>query len=363
VLIVSSTLHIGGAEQVAANLARHVSSAGFEVIACYLKENGAVGEQMLRAGVELVPVPGLRPGRRDYLTAIKLRRLIRRRRIDLIHTHDTHGLVDGSICRATLPSLRHVHTFHFGNYPARPRRPRAIERTFWRFPDALIAVGHVQAATIRDYYGIPADRLRTIWNGVEVPRIPSPKRPSDVPIMTSISTLIPQKGLECLLDAAAILKSSGEQFVLKIAGEGRLRTALEDRARFLGLADCVQFLGWVPQASRNLLPACDIFVQSSLWEAMSVVVLEAMAAAKPMVVTAVGENSQVVRDGETGLLVPPGDPRALAASLRALLRDRSLRERLGGAARTRLEERFSIQRMIATHQELYRELVTSRAPE
>lgn len=363
--MVNSTLHIGGAEQVAATLSGLIEPADFDVTACYLKEPGLVADQMARAGVNLVPIPGLVPGRRDYFTSLKLRRLIRDRRAQVIHTHDIHGLIDGALCRMSMPSLRLVHTFHFGNYPHRKRQHKLIEGSLWRIPDALVAVGHVQAASIRDFYGIPETRLRILWNGVDDPfrgdlpdNFTNLKVPG-IPLIGSISTLITQKGIEHLLDAAALLKQSGEKFRLAIAGHGHLKEILQKKANQLGLDEHVKFLGWVSEASRKLLPVCDVFVQSSLWEAMSVVVLEAMAAGKPMTVTTVGENPHVVLNEKTGLTVPPGDARALAESLRRLLRDAALRESLGTAARRRYEEHFTNQHMVRAHESLYRELVNA----
>jgi len=177
-----------------------------------------------------------------------------------------------------------------------------------------------------------------------------------VPVIASISTLISQKGLEFLLRAAAILRDSGERFQLLIAGEGVLREQLRQLADELQLGEHVRFLGWVPDASHKVLPSCDIFVQSSLWEAMSVVVLEAMAAGKPVVVTSVGENPFVVANEHTGLTVPPGDSAALAQSLQRLLHDPELRRTLGQAARLRYAETFTVQHMIAAYESVYRDL-------
>ena len=367
VLIVNSTLHIGGAEKVAACLAEGIGRGRFSVAACYLKEPGLVADQMVRAGVELLQLPGFRAGRPDYLTSLKLGRLIISRGIRVIHTHDIHGMIDGSICRLLKPVLRFVHTFHFGNYPHRHKRYQLIERTLWRIPDALVAVGHNQAAQIQNCYNIPIERLRVIWNGVDDPTLRShPERlrdvaPPGVPVIASVSTLIPQKGLEFLLHAAALLRESGEKFVLLVAGDGALRDELRSQASQLGLVDCIRFLGWVPQASDRVLPACDIFVQSSRWEAMSVVVLEAMAAGKPMVVTQVGENPHVVIDGETGFTVPPGNPQALANGLRTLLRDTGMRQRMGYAARQRYEAKFTTRHMIGAYEALYCELTGNTA--
>ena len=366
-LIVNSTLHIGGAEQMAATLAERLDSARFDVRACYLKQNGLIGEQMAKAGVKLEPIPGIRAGRADYFSSLKLRRLLVSRRIDVVHTHDIHGLIDASICRRLLPSLRHVHTFHYGNYPRRAGRFRTIERALWRLPDALVAVGHEQAANIRQSYGIPQERLRVLWNGVEDPAragAPAVEDPADdgTPCIVSVSTLIGQKGLDHLLDAAARLRDGGDRFRLLIAGAGPLLETLRAQVERLRLAEHVRFLGWVPQASSRLLPAADIFVQSSLWEAMSIVALEAMAAGKAMVVTSVGENPHVVVDGSTGLLVPPADAAALAAALSRMLRDASLRAACGAAARDRYLERFTTRHMTTAYESLYRELATRDAP-
>ncbi len=361
-MIVNSTLHIGGAEQVAACLAENLGRNAFEVSACYLKEAGVNADRMRKAGVDLMPIPGLAPGKRDYLSFFRLRRLVRERRIDVIHTHDIHGLIVGSMCRVITPGLRHVHTFHFGNYPHLARKWQIVEGTLWRIPDALVPVGREQAASIRAIYGIPEKRMRVLWNGVDDPRERgvSPERfaelRTDVPIIASISTLIAQKGLAHLLDAVALLRDSGEQFQLALVGGGVLEKPLREQAERLNLGEHVKFLGWMSQAADRVLPLADIFVQSSIWEAMSIVVLEAMAHEKAMVVTSVGENPHVVLNEETGLVVPPANPAALAEGLRRLLRDRDLRQRLAVAARRRYERAFTVGHMIAAHEKLYAEL-------
>lgn len=363
VLIVASTLHVGGAERVMACLAKNIDRQLFDVSVCYLKENGVVGEELVRENVELLPLPGRDYSRLDRLTFIKLRKLIRQRNIDIVHTHDMHGFMDASACRLLMPRLRHVHTFHFGNYPHREAHYRRIERLLWRVPDRIVAVGHAQAESIRSLYGIPEQRLRVLWNGVDAPvprvseQVLAATRDCRDPIIVSVSTLIEQKGLHHLLDAVGQLKQMGARFRLLIVGGGPLRESLEQQARAMNLEDYVQFLGWVPEASDCALPVCDIFVQSSLWEAMSVVVLEAMASAKPMVITRVGENPYVVEDGKTGLIVPPADPAALAQALYRLIKDPALRSRFSEAARARHAERFELHHMVRAYESLYAELL------
>ena len=358
-----STLHIGGAESVAASLAKTLDRSRFELTVCYLKENGIVGDSLATAGVELLPIPGFRPGGTDRTTSLKLLRLIRRKRIQVLHTHDVHGLMDATICRRLMPSLRHVHTLHFGNYPQRDRASARAERLCWRSPDALVAVGHAQADAVRNYYGIPADRLRIIWNGAIDPasdidgRDPPVSLPAvSRPMILSVSTLIEQKGIPHLLAAAKLLADQGLAFTLVLAGHGHLRPALEALAGSLGISERVRFLGWVRDAAKRILPTCDVFVQSSLWEAMSVVVLEAMASSRPMVVTSVGENPHVVHDRVSGLIVAPDSPQALADALAMLLRDPGFASKLGQAARDRYLSHFTVDSMVGAYEGLYKDL-------
>jgi glycosyltransferase involved in cell wall biosynthesis len=364
VLIANSTLHIGGAEKVAANLAVHLDQFRFEVTACYLKQNGVVGEQMARDGVNLVPIPGLRSDdRADYFTSLKLLRLIRQRNIQILHTHDTSSFIDGAICKLLRPSLKFINTFHWGNYPVLPAGEERVERLFWRLADALVCVGHEQAAQVRKLYRIPESRIRVIWNGTDMPRPDVAAEVRDLlagdgtPVLCSISTLIPQKGLEDLLEAAAIIRRAGKAFRLLLVGEGRLRETLEKRAAELDLNGTVFFLGWVKEASRKALPACDVFVQSSHWEAMSVVVIEAMAAGKAIVATTVGENGRVITDEVDGLLVPPKEPARLAAAMVRAIEDADLRARLGANARQKFARQFTTAHMIRNYEQLYSELL------
>lgn len=167
VLLLNSTLHIGGAENVIATLCRRLSRQRFNVVVGYLKQCGIVGELLQREGCEVVGV--MPPTNRllRYFSFLGLRRLIHARRIDVVHTHDLHSFIDASLCRLLMPRLRVVHTFHFGNYPHQRRRYLAIQKLLWRAPDRLIAVSHAQQKAIQQTFRIPTHRIETIWNGVD----------------------------------------------------------------------------------------------------------------------------------------------------------------------------------------------------
>jgi len=374
VLIVSSSLWIGGAETVIAHLARMIDRRRFNVTVCYLKERGHIGDDLVRSGIDVVGAQDASERRVKYLSFKGLLRVIREREIDIVHTHNVDGLADAAICKLLRPRVKFVHTFHFGNYPGklwflvqsdRTIRPRLMwmERVFASFADRLCAVGDVQRQRIRSVYGFREASIRTIWNGVPVPPREQPRLfrmqigAGDRILIGTIATLIEQKGLVDLLKTARrVVDRHGGAVRFVIVGEGRLRPALEDLRRTLGLTDSVHFTGWVPNAAREILPSFDVFFQPSLWEAMSMVMLEAMAARKAIVATPVGENSRIIENGTDGLLVPVGDIDEMAATLDSVITDAGLRRRLGEAARQKVEAQFTLDHMTRAYERLYLEI-------
>lgn len=360
ILIVHSTLHIGGAEEVTANLCRHIDRERYDVAVCYLKEQGMVGEKIAAEGTEVIGIPRSTRFKTDYFTALRLRQLLRKRGIRLAHSHDCHALADTTACRLSLPGLRTVHTFHYGRYPQRDKPFRTIESLCWRFVDQPVAVSSVQRASIQKLYGIPDGRMQVVWNGVgrqasgPVPEFIQRHRDAGRLVVGSINTLIEQKGMFDLLEVAARLKQQGvNRHVFMIAGEGHLRAPLEARRRELGLDDEVILLGWVKDAARVMMDHIDVFFQPSLWEAMSIVLLEAMAAGRPIVATRVGETPLVAEADRTALLVEAGDIAAMTDALARVLSDARLRDRLGAAAVARYTQHFTAQAMAERYMALY----------
>ena len=231
--------------------------------------------------------------------------------------------------------------------------------------DRYIAVSADMARRLRATPLFPERKVEIIRNAVDVHRFP---QKSDGalrtefggararPIVLALARLDAQKGLFDLLEAAALVTEAN--FV--IAGEGKERKRLEERARTLAVDGRVNFLGHredVPE----LLAACDLFVLPSLYEGFPLSVLEAMAAGRPVVATAIGGTEEAVINGETGLLVPPHDPQSLAAAIRTLLPDPPLRRRLGLAGRERALREFAAEKMVREVTNLY-EKVLSRRP-
>jgi glycosyltransferase involved in cell wall biosynthesis len=233
---------------------------------------------------------------------------------------------------------------------------RAVSRGVHRY---LAVSGHVRERLAA--LGVPAAKLRVVRNGVDPGRFEQPVAHvfrselagnTGRPIVLTVARLAPQKGLEFLLRAAAMLPEA--TFV--IAGDGPARSILAAQAESAGLADRVRFLGSRRDVP-DLLAACDVFVLPSLIEGLPLSVLEAMAAARPVVATRVPGTDETVVDGETGMLVPPRDPEALAHAIRSVLSDPERASRFGSAGRARVLGDFSTRRMVSAVEQQYEELL------
>lgn len=366
ILIVHSTLHIGGAEEVTANLCRKINKDKYDVIVCYLKEKGVVGEKIESQGTAVIGVNKSRLFKTDYFTAFKLRKIIKKNRIQLVHSHDVHALTDSAVCRLTLPKLKFVHTFHYGNYPHRSKSFKRFESLFWRVTDLLVAVSNKQRNGIQKLYGIPDNKITTMWNGVDVDFKPvkfdiieTLKQQGRI-IIGSINTLIEQKGMFDLIKVAVQLKKKlPGKFAFLIAGDGHLRGDLLAEIEKQGLSEDVFLIGWVKDAPRHFLPNLDIFFQPSLWEAMSMVLLEAMAAGKAIVATSVGETEYILSDKENARIVPPAAIDEMTAALQSLVVDANMRQHLGDKAQSHYSRFFTASEMTGRYEKLYDTLLAS----
>ena len=283
--------------------------------------------------------------------------------MDVVHTHTTDALADAALCRLVFPRFRLVHTFHFGNYPHASRQKLRIERAFARFADRLVAVGDVQREQIAATFGLSKDGIARVWNGIPGGSAASNGTfrasigAQDRIIIGTIATLIPQKGLSDLLMVASRLRQSSSRPLFVILGDGALRAELEAERDRLGLQDTVRFLGWVKDAANVALPDFDVFFQPSLWEAMSIAVLEAMAAGKAVVATRVGENPLIIDHANDGLLVEPRNIDEMTTALLALTSDSGTRLRLGTAAAKKVSQEFSVSHMARAYEALYESIL------
>jgi glycosyltransferase involved in cell wall biosynthesis len=301
---------------------------------------------------------------------LRLAASFRRRPVDLMHTNNT-GCEESAVAARLAGVPWVLGTFHVDSTYDLSRsrsglRHRALECLSNHCLHAAIAVSE---ATRRDWLrrtGMPARRVVTIHNGVRPAMSDRPRNtaaargrlglPADQVIVGGVGRLDRAKGFDDLLDAVAALATDRPHVAVALAGQGPLRAALEQRASRLGIASRVHFLGYRADVN-EVYAALDVFVLSSVCEALPYVLLEAMAAGLPVVATTVGGVPEVVAAGETGFLVPPQDPPALAAALRPLLASAELRDRMGRAGRDRVARAFDERETVARTIQFYRDLL------
>lgn len=366
ILIVIDSISGGGAELVVFNLCKYLNRELFNVSICHLKERGIRGEELVKQGFDVIGIPRSQFIKKDYFTFRKLRQVLIQKKIDIVHSHTTYSLIDSSLCKLFNRSLKLIHTFHFGNYPHYTKKYMLLEKLFCKVPNMLVAVGNEQKRSIQHSYKIPSNRIITIWNGVEdntqhyrSDSIVWNRIGKNKIIVGTISTFIEQKGLTFLLDVAAALKKRNHSIAFVLAGDGPLRNELELKCQKLGLEDTVFFLGWLKNAALEALPFYDIFFQPSLWEAMSMVILEAMAAGKAIVATNVGENMHILEDGKNAFLVKPKDINNMVLKLDKLINNPHLRMSFGNEAKLKYFKYFTVDKMINKYESLYLDILGS----
>jgi glycosyltransferase involved in cell wall biosynthesis len=298
--------------------------------------------------------------------AVDVVKAVRRLQPDLLHTHLVHGDVYGSnasrITNVPLVSSRH----NDDRYLMGPFRH--VDRFFARRARKIIAISDAVRLFL-EQAGLPRQKLVTVHYGLDaLPKMPSTVTPSalgilpDAPLLLAIGRLIAQKDHATLLRAFAVVHAQHPKAVLAILGAGPLEAETRRLVRQLDLEHAVFLPGRIE--TRDWLKRADLFVHTSQWEGFGIVLLEAMLAGLPIVATRVSAVPEVVADGETGILVPPGDDTAVAAALAGLLVDpgRAVDLGLAGLARARAE--FSVAGMttatLAVYEQALRRGVQTR---
>jgi len=354
-------LGLGGAEHALVQMATRVDRSRFATaVGCF--EQSAFGDALAAAGVPLHVLPKRRAF--DLRLLWDMVRLLRRERSDLLHCHDLQSAAYGAIAGllARVPALFTVQGEVVFKQPRTPRLLPWIGRLHRRI---VFVADWLRQRALRDFRVPPAKAL-LIHNAADlsafVPGEPDPAlarslglEPGDL-VVGAVGNLRPVKDHATLLRAFARVAARVPQARLVIVGEGDERPRLEALAAELGIAGSVKLLGQRADVPL-LLRRFDVFVLSSISEGLSLSIVEAMAVARPVVATRVGGNPEIVRDGETGLLVPSGDPPALAEALVALLDDPARRDAFGAAGLRRAQSVFSLPGMIEQYERLYETLI------
>lgn len=360
---VIQNLNYGGMERVLHLLARGLTQRGFEVHIVVLQYYGQFAE-----GLEDSAMMHLAPpmSRLSLFRPRQLAGVLRAIAPDIAHSHTGVWLKGVRASRmAGVPAI--VHTEHGRPDPV-PLSDRLIDNLASRHTDVILAVSEALAEVLRSQVVHDSLRIRVITNGVDTERVkplsdPSALRqqlgiPGGARVIGIVGRLEPIKNFQLAIKAFALLGPGRDDEpapLLVIIGDGSERARLEALAADAGVAARVKFLGWRADAEL-LYGAFDLFTLPSRSEGTSISLLEAMSTGVCPVVTDVGGNGAVLGPTLAALMVPDDDADALAAAWARLLADRELRETLGARARIRVEQAFSIERMVEEHVRLYCEL-------
>jgi L-malate glycosyltransferase len=369
VLNVVPTLMCGGTENQFMTLARTLDRTRFDVeFACLRRWGGFVDELMAR-NIPLTEYPV--PTFRSVAAVAQQARLVRhimRRGVRIVHAYNFYGNVFATpparlVAPVVIASIR-------DRAPYLTRMQKRVQRWACRFADCIL----VNADAVKEWLvgdGYDGSKIAVIRNGVDLARFDD-LPPSvglrrqlglsdDTPLIGVISRLSRLKGLEHFLEAAAIVRSRVPGVRFLVVGETspmdrQYLGELKEYAARCGVAEQVIFTGLRTDVPA-VLASLTVSVMPSLNEALSNVVLESMAAGAPTVATRVGGTPEAVVDGVTGILVPPANSTALADAIIHVLNDQQLAAHLGRAARARIADQFSVQRMVRATEDLYTELL------
>jgi glycosyltransferase involved in cell wall biosynthesis len=342
-------------------------------------EKMVVEEEIAEAknqGVKVILLPSLvrsiRPIK-DLKALFALIWLISKEKPDIVHTHSSKGGLLGrlaaKLCGVTpIIHTPHGHVFygHFG--PIASKMFLWIERIFSKFTDRLVALTHGEKDDYIEMSVCSPEKLLTIHSGVDIRQflhtngnLAEKKRSLGLgpkePVIGFVGWLLPIKGPEYLLEAMDYIWPKQPDTTLVMVGKGDLDVDLRAEALRKNVNGNVKFLGW-RQDIHELMPVFDIFVLPSLNEGMGRVLVEAMAAGKPVVASRVGGIPDLVRDGETGYLVPPADPKALSDAILKILKDPDQAKLMGQRGKESCRQ-FSLDSMIEKLDDLYAGLINN----
>jgi glycosyltransferase involved in cell wall biosynthesis len=365
---------IGGTELNALRTAERLDRSRFDVSVVCLQEQGPLLARYRKQGIPVLTLP---LGRLHGITALRqgarLARYLATRQVDIVHSHDVYNNIFATAWARVARTPVVIASRRWWDDVPRPGL-RVVNRYAYRFADCVIANSRTVGDLLVTDDGVHSERVAVVSNFVDEPAFAPLAHAGSNPgallgalgvppgslVVGCIAGLRPIKDHESLITAIASLRPRWPALHLVLVGDGEARPSLERRTRELGLTDVVHFAGVRPNEP-NLHHLFDISVLCSLSEAFPNSIVEAMAAGKPVVATRVGGIVDAVVDGQTGLLVAPRQPAALAGAIERLLIDPALRRHWGDAAARHARAQFHANHVLPSLESLYDRLLARRA--
>lgn len=360
-MLITHDLAIGGLQQVVVNICKSIDRSQFDVSVLCLRSLGDFVPEVESMGIEVLSLPPTKSGT-DYWSFLKVGKILREKKIDIIHTHNTQPLFDGTMGAMISGSVKTiVHTDHARGAPG-ARRWVFIEWLMSKFVYKYVAVSDDTARERMKYEKISEQKMFTIMNGIDGSKynidIDEKKLRNELGVPPEGSViglgvrLAEQKGIRYLLQAMPEVIKNFPDITLVIAGRGPLADDLKKQANDIGIHPNVRFIG--PRLDiPALLKLFDLYVLPSLWEGLPMVLLEAMAAGCPIIATDVGGVSMAIHDGENGKLIEPGNIDQLSQAIIDLLSNKALREQYSLKGINTFKSEFSAAIMTRQYEKLY----------
>jgi len=362
-MFLAPKLEIGGAEVMLDLMLGTPGDRSFRPIVCCTYMPGPIGERLIERGITVYH--SLATNKLDFRIVSRLVKIIKKEKIAVIYDvmSDNNTLFYGLLA-SKLTGIPYVNAVH--NARTQSAAVVLLRRLCMKYSDHVIALSEGHREFITRYYGVHADKIRIVPNGVDIGRFQlgmsnmlyraKLNLPLDKPIVVIIATLRPLKAHKVFLQAAQKVLVEFPETQFLVVGDGPERNGLELYAAQLGIQASAHFLGQrtdIPE----ILSCIDVSVLSSSQEAFPITILESMAASKPVVATDVGLLDELVQHEETGFLVQPGDTEGLAESINKLIMNPTLSSKMGAAGRRRVENRFSMQNTISALESVILECV------
>jgi sugar transferase (PEP-CTERM/EpsH1 system associated) len=353
------SLGVGGLETLLLSLLNKIDRDKFNPIVCTLTTIDGLAEEFEESGIRVMAL-GKKNGL-DFGLIFKLARILKKEKIDVLHTHNFGAWFYGSLA-GKLAGVKVINTEH-SNVPDNKKLQIHGEKLMARLSNTIICDSVAVADFMLQIQNIPKSKIKVILNGVDTDLYKAHKGLNSfretlgisetTAVIACVARLHPRKNHQGLLEAALKLKQYTKDFKLLIIGQGQCKDSLEGYVKENGLSDNVLFLGNRRDIPK-LLSIVDVFVLNSYSEGLPIAILEAMASSIPVIATNVGGNSEIIGvDSKAGVLIPVDSPNRLANEIFNLVSDKTKCFRMGATARERVEEKASLNAMVKHYENVY----------
>ncbi len=363
VLIMMSSIAMGGGERNVVSILPPLKQAGVDVMLCTLnkRRDSLLVEDFNRSGITRFDLAAKRMV--DLGSWRRFSALLREQRIDLVHAQDQDTIIYAGLANRLLrlPTLmtRHVLVETANSWKTALRARMVLWAARYGMK-RIVAVSDAVRTEFARQTGVPVSKIETVYNGIELDRFVVQNERDKVreklgwdiqkPVVMLVSVLRPGKGFDVLFNAFPKIQAAVPDVQIKVVGGGELETELREQAKPFGTA--VEFLGSridIPE----LLRASDVLIQTSWSEALPTVLIEAGAASLPVVATNVGGTCEIVQNNVSGYIVEPGDAANLASRVVDLLKNRPLADAMGNAAHTKVFSTFTLNKQAMQLKAIY----------